>query len=125
MSSNREEILIVDDDEAVRSALKFALEIDGFAVRVYESGAALLAEREVPPGACLLVDHRMPDLDGLQLVEALRARQGALPWILMVSRLDEDVQRRAAELGATSVVEKPFMDGTLVHAIRMALATID
>ena len=73
---NLETVLVVDDDAAVRAALKFALEVEGFRVRVYDSAAALLADDSLPVRACLVIDYRMPDIDGLELVDRLRGATG-------------------------------------------------
>ena len=67
-------VLVVDDDAAVRSALKFALEVEGFEVRDYDSPVALLSDRNMPPSGCFVIDYRMPVMDGLELVAVLRER---------------------------------------------------
>ena len=54
-------ILVVDDDAAVRNALKFALEVEGFSVRLYATPEALLAEKDLPAAGCLVIDYRMPE----------------------------------------------------------------
>lgn len=118
-------VLIVDDDAAVRSALKFALEIEGLVVRIYDGPAALLADRDLPEFGCLVVDYRMPEMDGLQLVEALRARAIALPVIMITGRTNKQLRRFAKKLGISYVLEKPLSDGALVESIRSALATYD
>src|SRR5215469_15822113 len=95
MSSASEIVLVVDDDAAVRSALKFALEVEGFAVKLYAGSIALLAEQGLPDRACLVIDYRMPGVDGLELVRRLRARQVALPAILISGRVDDQLRHRA------------------------------
>jgi FixJ family two-component response regulator len=116
-------VLIVDDDAAVRSSLKFALEVEGLSVRLYDGPAALLADRNLPLCGCLVVDYRMPDMDGLQLVEALRARNVILPAILITGRSNKQLRRFAEKSGISYVLEKPLSDGALVESIRAALAT--
>lgn len=118
-------VLIVDDDAAVRSALKFALEVEGLVVRLYDGSTALLADRNLPKSGCLVVDYRMPGMDGLQLVEVLRARAVALPVILITGRTNKQLRRFAERLGISHVLEKPLSDGALVESIRSALATYD
>jgi two-component system, LuxR family, response regulator FixJ len=117
-----ETVLVVDDDAAVRAALKFALEVDGFLVRVYDSAAALLADGSLPVRACLVIDYRMPDIDGLELVERLRARQVALPAILISGRVNNQLRLRAERLGVIRVLEKPLSDAALVESIHLAFA---
>jgi two-component system response regulator FixJ len=118
-------VLIVDDDAAVRSSLKFALEVEGLNVRLYAGAAALLAEGDLPKSGCLVVDYRMPGMDGLQLVEALKAREVFLPVILITGRANKQLRRFAEELGISYVLEKPLSDGALVESIHSALGISD
>lgn len=118
-------VLIVDDDAAVRSSLKFALEIEGLVVRLYTGPVALLADEDLPKSGCLVIDYRMPGMDGLQLVEALKAREVALPVILITGRANKQLRRFAASLGISYVLEKPLSDGALIESIRLALGTCD
>ncbi|MDP1966072.1 MAG: response regulator [Reyranella sp.] len=118
-------VLIVDDDAAVRSALKFALEVEGWSVRLYDGPAALLADMDLPRCGCLVVDYRMPGMDGLQLVDTLRARNVALPAILITGRASKQLRRFAENSGIGYVLEKPLSDGALVESIRSALGTCD
>ena len=114
-------VLIVDDDTAVRSALKFALELEGYQVRTYGDPQALLADT-LPERACLVVDYRMPGLDGLSMVSRLRQRHVNLPVILIVSEaLNPRLRVRAGRMGVQDVLEKPLSDGMLLDSIRHAL----
>ena len=115
-------VLVVDDDAAVRAALKFALEVEGFHVRVYEGPQALLDAGDLPEHACLVIDYRMPELDGIELVDALRRRDVTLPAILISGRVSKQLQTLARRSGLTRVLEKPLSDATLVENIRGALA---
>ena len=121
MSNNPGPVLIVDDDAAVRSALKFALEVEGFRVRLYPGPEALLADLALPCCGCLVVDYRMPVMDGLALVETLRERQVSMPAILITSRANNQLRTVAARVGILQVLEKPLSDGALVAGIRQAL----
>lgn len=115
-------VLIVDDDAAVRGALKFALEVEGFRVRLYDGSAALLADGDLPVRGCLVVDYRMPGIDGLELVEMLRARKVGLPAILISGRVNRQLRSRAERAGVIRVLEKPLSDTALIESIRLALA---
>lgn len=113
MSKAPDVILLVDDDAAVRNALKFSLEVEGFSVRLYETPEALLAENELPAGACLVIDYRMPEIDGLELVERLRRRGVTLPVFLISGRVTRSLRARASSLGISGVLEKPLSDLTV------------
>ncbi|MCX7366038.1 MAG: response regulator [Alphaproteobacteria bacterium] len=123
MSQSSGTVLIVDDDAAVRSSLKFALEVEGLKVRLYDGAAALLADGALPRCGCLVVDYRMPVMDGLELIETLRARDVAIPAILITGRANKQLRTRAARSGVHLVLEKPLSDGALVDSIRSALET--
>lgn len=110
MSKDSDAILLVDDDAVVRHALKFSLELEGFDVRLYSTPEALLAEDELPAGACLVIDYRMPEIDGLELVERLRARGVTLPVFLISGRVTRSLRARASRLGINGVLEKPLYD---------------
>jgi FixJ family two-component response regulator len=111
-------VLVVDDDAAVRSALKFVLEIEGFRVRLYADAQALLDEDDLPTQGCLVIDYRMPGMNGLELVEKLRADDVQLPVVLICSRLSGWLRSRALQAGIGWVLEKPLSDSTLIECIR-------
>jgi two-component system, LuxR family, response regulator FixJ len=113
-------VLIIDDDPAVRNSLKFALEVEGFAVRAYPAGADLLRETEFPTDGCLVVDLKLPEMNGLDLLVELRKRNIGLPAILITTHPSADVRPRAALAGVT-VIEKPLLNDTLFQGIRAAL----
>src|ERR1700704_5388858 len=111
-------VIIVDDDVAVRNSLKFALEVEGFVVRVYAGASELLREAELPRGgSCLVVDQNMPGMNGPDLIARLRARAITVPVILMTSSPTKALSERAGKAGVP-VVEKPFLGTTLVDRIR-------
>jgi len=110
-------VIIVDDDAAVRNSLKFSLEVEGFAVRVYPSAIELLNETEPLRDGCLVVDQNMPGMSGLDLIAQLRARDIAVPAILMTSYPTTAVRERAAR-ARVAIVEKPFLGNILIECIR-------
>ncbi len=122
MDRNSDVVLLVDDDAAVRGALKFALETDGLRVRLYDGPTALLGDIDALHG-CLVVDYRMPGMDGLELVEQLRAQGVHLPTIMITGRANKALHRQAANAGIRQVLEKPLSDGSLRDAIRSAIGT--
>jgi FixJ family two-component response regulator len=114
-------VVVVDDDPAVTSSLKFSLEVEGFEVRAYQSGRALLADGALPSCGCLVIDFSMPDMDGLELVNHLRHDHCALPAILVTSHPTAALRRRASAAGV-NLVEKPLLSNALIDAINDALA---
>lgn len=114
-------VLVVEDDEAVRNSLKFALELEGLEVRVYESACALLGEPKLPASGCLVVDYHMPGMNGVELLDFLRRRAVGLPAILITAKATDQIRQSAARSGFSEVIEKPCHDGRLADGIRHAL----
>jgi FixJ family two-component response regulator len=115
-------VCVVEDDGAVRSALKFSLEVEGLAVRVYDGAASLLNDPGLPSCRCLVVDFRMPAIDGLELVQILRKRAVTTPVIMITGQATRDLRFRAQKLGIRRVIEKPLPDGELLKAVQAAIA---
>jgi two-component system response regulator FixJ len=112
-------IAVVDDDPAVCGSLKFALELEGFAVRTYHSGAELFQVGDFEGFDCFVVDQRMPGMTGMELVEVLRARRIMTPVILIISHANAALSARAQK-AAIPIVEKPLLGNALVERIREA-----
>jgi two-component system, LuxR family, response regulator FixJ len=110
---------VVDDDAAVCNSLKFALELEGFAVRTYAGGAELLGAGDIAGCDCFVVDQRMPEMSGLDVIAQMRERHISAPAILIISQPSARVNARAAKLHVP-VVEKPLLENTLVDKIREA-----
>ena len=125
MPSRSDLVLLVDDDAAVGRALRFSLEQEGFRVRLYDSGRALLAEAGLPDQACLVIDYIMPEMDGLQLVDELRARGNRTPIVMISPSIGSGLRRRGRRRGIRFFLEKPLLDGTLPQVIRAAIAATD
>ncbi len=122
MSTSTGPVLIVEDDHAVRRSLKFALEVEGMQVRLYGSGAELLADQDVPRRGCLVVDYYLPEMNGIDVLDRLRARKTELPAILITTNASPKVRSRAARSGFRQVLEKPLQDSSLVAGIQNALS---
>ena len=116
-TQTRRVVAIVDDDPAVCDSLRFLLETVGHAVETYGSAARFLAEAEPARVACLVLDHHMPQLTGLDLLAQLRARGLRLPTLLVTSMPGPSLVRRAMELGALGVLEKPLEQDDLLARV--------
>jgi two-component system response regulator FixJ len=118
---SRVQICVVDDDEGVADSLKLLLETFGYDVLSYNAGADLLADDCRRAAGCLIIDHHMPRMNGLDLVDRLQREGVRVPIILISGRLDTNTTERAASFGITSVLEKPFAADRLVDLIRTVL----
>ena len=110
-------VAVVDDDDAVRDSLRFLLEIAGYAVATFASGAEFLKDAPLGDLTCLVVDQHMPDQTGLQLIGRLRAQGVDLPVALITGSPAPDVLRQAQMLGVAKVLEKPLDDDVLLDFI--------
>jgi two-component system response regulator FixJ len=123
--TERRMIHIVDDEEAIRRSAGFMLKTSGFTVATYASGVAFLREvRHAEPG-CILLDVRMPDMDGLEVQQALLERGVALPVIILTGHGDISIAVRAMKAGAVEFIEKPFEKAMLLDAIGIAFERLD
>jgi FixJ family two-component response regulator len=113
-------IIVVEDDKAVRNSLKFSLQIEGFVVRVYAAALELLADPFVVTTGCLVIDYRLPEMNGLDLLAELRRRKVTLPAILITTH-PSDALRAHATAAGIALVEKPLLDGSLLQAIQSVL----
>lgn len=110
---------VVDDDEAIRRSASFMLKTAGFQVQAHESGVALLKElRNLEPG-CILLDVRMPEMDGLQVQEELQKAGCLFPIVVMTGHGDIAVAVQAMKGGAVDFIEKPFEKQTLLEALEV------
>jgi two-component system, LuxR family, response regulator FixJ len=114
-------IFVVDDDVSVRDSLSVLLETLGFQVFTHGSGAQLLADDRRRNAGCLIVDHHMPGMDGLEMLAALRGEGINASAILITGRLDQTVAERAASIGVKQILEKPFSATRLIELVRSSL----
>ncbi|HMN44753.1 MAG TPA: response regulator FixJ [Povalibacter sp.] len=117
----RPTIFVVDDDSAVRDALKLLLRSVGQAVETFGSGQEFLeAYSEDRPG-CLVLDIRMPGMSGLELQQKLNERHSILPIIFITGHGDVPMAVEAMQAGAVDFIQKPFRDQDLIDRINQAL----
>jgi len=114
-------IFVVDDDQAMRTSLKWLIESTGMQVRTFDSADAFLAAYYPGCAGCLLLDVRMPGMSGLELQNYM-AREGyRLPVIIITGHGDVGMAVKAMKAGAADFIEKPFHDEDLLGSIRNAL----
>ena len=118
-------IHLVDDDEAIRRSASFMLRTSGFLVKTYVSGVEFLeTAAEAEPG-CILLDVRMPGMDGLEVQQTLKSRHILLPVVVMTGHGDVTVAVQAMKAGAVDFIEKPFEKAVLLNAIGQAFERIE
>jgi two-component system response regulator FixJ len=115
-------VFVVDDDEALRSALVQLLETAGLAVASYADGRAFLEDYVDERPGCVLLDVAMPGLSGLDVQEALRGRGLHPPIVFLTGHGDIPMAVRAVQAGAIDFLEKPVTSATLLERVRRALA---
>lgn len=111
---------VVDDDFHVREALQAMIEARGLSVEVFGDGEAFLCAHDGDAAGCLLVDHNLPGISGLALIERLHAEGSRLPVILMSGRADAATRSAAEHAGAAAVMAKPLDPSELLAAIAAA-----
>jgi two-component system response regulator FixJ len=116
---------LVDDDEAVRRSLALLLGSFGYATRTYASAEDVLAVAPPLAPGCLVVDLRMPGMDGLALLAELAARGLPHPVIMVTGHADVKLAVRAMKAGAVDLIEKPYSAEEIVRAVRSALARME
>ncbi len=115
------EVFVVDDDAPVRRALDRLLRSAGYRVRTFGSAQEVLTEMVNGRPACLIVDVRMPELNGLDLVEMLRKEDASAPIIFITGHGDIAMAVRAMKAGALDFLAKPFDDEVLLDAVAQAV----
>jgi two-component system response regulator FixJ len=112
---------LIDDDEAVRTALGFVLEMNDLPARAYPSAEAFLEVAEGLQSGCVVTDVRMPGMTGLDLVRHMKAQGLDLPVVVITGHGDVPLAVEAMRAGVIDFLEKPFDDAALLRSIRMAL----
>ena len=114
-------ISIVDDDDALRNSLDDLIRSIGFRTQGFPSAEAFLSSNQACDTACLILDVRMPGMNGLDLQRQMVAANWRIPIIFITSHADDDARARALEAGAVAFLYKPFREEELLNAIDAAL----
>jgi len=115
-------LIVVEDDSSVLRALRRLMLSAGFRVMAFDRPRAVLASELPKTDACLVVDVHLPEMNGVQLCEALAAAGCQLPVIMMTGHADQATRELARRAKAVAVLFKPFTRDSLLEAISEALA---
>jgi two-component system response regulator FixJ len=118
--AHRGKVFVIDDDEAMRDSLEFLLGAADFEVTLFESAQHFL-DRLPSDFGCVVSDVRMPGIDGLELLQRLKANHSPFPVLIMTGHGDVPLAVEAMKLGAVDFLEKPFEDDRLIGMIDVAL----
>ena len=121
MIEREDVVLVIDSDLAVREALKFALEVEGFKVHLCADGLELFTHPGLRLADCLVLEDKMPLMKGVSVLDRLIEQSFPIPIILMTSHVTDSLRRRAMLAGVRHLLEKPFLNGALVDSIHEVL----
>jgi two-component system response regulator FixJ len=119
--ARRGKVYVIDDDEAMRDSLDFLLGSADFNVTLFESAQHFLDALSSADFGCVVSDIRMPGIDGIELLQRLKARRSSFPVLIMTGHGDVPLAVEAMKLGAVDFLEKPFEDDRLIGMIDSAL----
>lgn len=122
MSNTEQTVYIVEDDEAVRDSLSLLLQSEGLPVIAYDRASRFLEDWRPDMAGCVVLDIRMPEMDGMELQEALVERGSDLPIIFVTGHGDVPLAVEAMRKGAVDFIEKPYHEEQLLEKIRNALS---
>nr|WP_246736073.1 response regulator [Enterovirga sp. DB1703] len=120
-SQDRKPVFVVDDDPGALNSLRFLLESEGYDVFTFRDGEELLSSLPRPEPTCLIIDFKLPAMDGMDLFRRLRERNVLAPVILVTGHPDPAIRRRADKAGL-DLIEKPLSQDVLLSAVEAARA---
>ena len=115
-------VYVVDDDKLARESLEWLIDTVGLPVKVYETGQKFLDEYKKGQAGCLVLDVRMPDINGMDLHAKLKQDGCTLPVIIMTGHADVAMAVRAMKAGVYDFIEKPYNDSLMLERIQSAIA---
>lgn len=126
IQTRRGQVYVVDDEEPIRRSLGLLLKSAGFTVQVFETASAFLAAAmEGLPFGCLLLDVRMPGMDGMALQTVLTERGIRYPTVIVTAHGDVALAVSAMKAGASDFLEKPYTASSIIEVVENALARGD
>jgi two-component system, LuxR family, response regulator FixJ len=124
MMTDKKLIHIVDDEDSIRRSVSFMLKTSGYQTETWSSGQAFLKEVKHAEHGCILLDVRMPEIDGLEVQRTLAERGVTMPVVIMTGHGDISIAIRAMKAGAVDFLEKPFEKAALIAAIEESFQRI-
>ena len=121
MTDIQKTVYVVEDDEAVRDSLELLLKSDGKPVKTYESATAFLKDYSDKMAGCIVLDIRMPGMDGMELQKKLNEKHSILPIIFVTGHGDVPMAVDAMKEGAVDFIQKPYREEALLEKIEAAL----
>jgi len=121
MTDIQQTVYVVEDDEAVRDSLELLLKSDGKPVKTYESATAFLKDYSDKMAGCIVLDIRMPGMDGMELQKKLNEKHSILPIIFVTGHGDVPMAVDAMKEGAVDFIQKPYREEALLEKIEAAL----
>lgn len=120
--SDADKIYVVDDDQSIRHSMTLLIEGVGRPVATYASGAAFFAGFDPSDAACIVLDVRLPDMDGITILQRLQKTDRPPPVLIITGHGDVPLAVKAMKAGASDFIEKPFNGDTILGRIEAALA---
>jgi FixJ family two-component response regulator len=111
-------VAIVDDDASVRKSTRRLIQSFGYRAEAFASGEEFLTSPLAARAACLVLDVRMPDMDGLEVQRRIAGRDLHIPVIFISGRASDEEERRARSAGAIDFLRKPIATATLLQVLR-------
>ncbi|MBQ0832415.1 response regulator FixJ [Marinobacter sp.] len=121
MTDIQQTVYVVEDDEAVRDSLELLLKSDGKLVKTYENAAVFLKDYSETMAGCIVLDIRMPGMDGMELQKKLNDKHSILPIIFVTGHGDVPMAVDAMKEGAVDFIQKPYREEALLEKIEAAL----
>lgn len=121
MTDIQQTVYVVEDDEAVRDSLELLLKSDSKPVKTYESAGSFLADYSDQMAGCIVLDIRMPGMDGMELQKRLNDKHSILPIIFVTGHGDVPMAVDAMKEGAVDFIQKPYREEALLEKIEAAL----
>ncbi len=123
--SSKLSVCLIDDDAGVRNSLRLVMKDAGIPLVSFTSGQDFIDNFDPAGIGCILLDQRMPGMNGLELQQNLRERNVSIPVILLTGHADVPLAVQAIRAGAFDIVEKPYKEELLTERIRAAFAAFD